>query len=125
MSDETPQKILIVDDDAEFRRSLFKTLVKHGYEISTASSILQASELLSKESYALILLDIQMPQQSGLEFLRYVKERAPESQVIMITAEGSEQTYDAAIHAGAFAFLNKPVKMKKILTYAGLALNNQ
>ena len=65
-----------------------------------------------------------MPGKSGLEFLHEVKEKTPESKVIMITVDGSADNYSEAMSAGAFAVLHQPIKMKKILTYASMALNN-
>ena len=124
MSSQSKHKILIVDDDSEFRRSLRKILQKAGYQVSSAVSALQASKILAKHAYPLILLDLHMPGKSGLDLLHEVKEKTPESKVIMITVDGSADNYSEAMSAGAFAFLHKPVKMKKILTYASMALNN-
>ena len=124
MSSQSTHKILIVDDDSEFRRSLKRILQKAGYHVSSASNGNQASEMLNKRVYPLILLDLHMPGRSGLELLSEVKEKSPKSKVNMITVDGSAGNYTEAISAGAFAFLHKPVKMKKILTYASMALNN-
>ncbi len=124
MSSQSKHRILIVDDDSEFRRSLRKILQKAGYTVSSASSASQASQTLSKHAYPLIFLDLHMPGKSGLELLPEVKEKTPESKVIMITVDGSANNYSEAMSAGAFAVLQKPLKMKKILTYASMALNN-
>ncbi len=124
MSNQTKERILIVDDDSEFRRSLRKILQKAGYTVNSASSAPQASQILSKHAYPLIFLDLHMPGKSGLELLPEVKEKTPESKVIMITVDGSVDNYSEAMSAGAFAVLHKPLKMKKILTYASMALNN-
>ncbi len=124
MSNRTKDRILIVDDDSEFRRSLKKNLKKAGYTVNSASSASQASQTLSKHAYPLILLDLHMPGKSGLELLHEVKEKSPKSKVIMITVDGAADNYTEAMNDGAVAFLHKPVKMKKILTYASMALNN-
>ncbi len=123
MSNQTKDKILIVDDDAEFRRSLRKILQKAGYQVSSAVSALQASKILAKHAYPLIFLDLHMPGKSGLELLHEVKEKMPASKVIMITVDGSADNDSEAMSAGALAVLHKPVKMKKILTYTSMALN--
>ncbi len=114
-----------MDDDSEFRRSLRNSLLKTGYTVNSASSASQASQTLSKHAYPLILLDLNMPGKSGLELLHEVKEKSPESKVIMITADGSVDNYSEAMNDGAFAFLLKPIKMNKILTYTRMALNGQ
>jgi len=124
MSSQSKQRILIVDDDSEFRRSLKRILQKAGYHVSSASSGSQASEILNKRVYPLILLDLHMPGKSGMELLSDVKEKSPESKVIMMTVDGAVGNYTKAMNDGAFAYLNKPIKMKKILTYTNMALNN-
>ena len=124
MSNQNKNRVLIVDDDSEFRRSLRKIFQKAGYTVSSASSASQASRILSKRAYPLILLDQHMPGKSGLELLHELKKNLPESKVIMITVDGGVDNYSEAMNDGAFAFLHKPVKMKKILSYAKMALNN-
>ncbi len=124
MSNQTKDRILIVEDDSEFRRSLKRILQKAGYHVSSASNGSQASEMLNKRVYPLILLDLHMQGKSGLELLHEVKGKTPESKVIMITVDDSADNYSEAMSAGAFAVLQKPLKMKKLLTYASMALNN-
>ena len=124
MSSQSKHRILIVDDDSEFRHSLKRILQKAGYHVSSASNGSQASEMLNKRVYPLILVDLNMPGKLGLELLREVKEKTPESKVIMITVDGSADNYSEAMSTGAFAVLQKPLKMKKLLTYASMALNN-
>lgn len=125
MSSQNKDRILIVDDDSEFRRSLRKIFQKAGYNVSSASSALQASKILSRHAYQLILLDHHMPGKSGLELLHEVRKNLPDSKVIMMTVDGAIGNYTEAMNDGAFAYLNKPIKMKKILSYANMALNNQ
>lgn len=124
MSSQSKHRILIVDDDSEFRHSLKRILQKAGYHVSSASNGSQASEMLNKRVYPLILVDLNMPGKLGLELLHEVKEKTPESKVIMITVDGSADNYSEAMSTGAFAVLQKPLKMKKLLTYASMALNN-
>ncbi len=124
MSSQSKHRILIVDDDSEFRRSLKRILQKAGYHVSSASSGSHASEILNKRVYPLILLDLHMPGKSGMELLSEVREKSPESKVIMMTVDGAVGNYKKAMNDGAFAYLNKPIKMKKILTYTNMALNN-
>ena len=124
MSNQTKDRILIVEDDSEFRRSLKRILQKAGYHVSSASNGSQASEMLNKRVYPLILLDLHMQGKSGLELLHEVKEKMPASKVIMITVDDSADNYSEAMSTGAFAVLQKPLKMKKLLTYASMALNN-
>ena len=116
--------VLIVDDDSEFRCSLSKTLSKANYKVSIAASGHEASKLLLKTSYPLILLDMHMPEKSGLDVLKEVKEKYPASKVIMITVNGQADMLLEAKSAGVFAFLTKPVKRKVLLRYIQQALSH-
>ena len=115
-------KILIVDDDSEFRNSLQKTLKRAGYEVYTAADGIQATKMMLEQFYPLMLLDIRMPGKSGFDVLTEVQDKSPATKVIMITAIGDNDIFKLSERAGAFAFLNKPIKRQKILKYAELAL---
>jgi len=114
--------ILIVDDDREFRQSLAKIFQKAGFSVSVAGDGGQASELLGKAYYPLIVLDLKMPGKSGLEVLREIKAQTPEAKVIMVTAFADPDSIQRALNAGAFAYLNKPVKREDILASVKKAL---
>jgi two-component system NtrC family response regulator len=116
--------VLIVDNDKEFRDSLTKILSKAGYHVVAAGDGKEASALVTKEKFPLIVLDLKMPGKSGFELLEEIKEKTPKSQVIIITAFGEENSYLEAKHGGAFEFLNKPVKRKEILESAKRALES-
>lgn len=122
METNITKRVLIVDDDSEFRRSLSKILSKAGYEVGIASDGQQAKQMLARDVYPIILSDIHMPGMSGLLLLQEIHQHWPKSKVIIITVNGDSSTYKQVMQAGAFAFLNKPVKMKKILSYTNLAL---
>ncbi len=117
-------RILVVDDDREFQRSLIKIFQKAGYQVNVAFNSTQALALLNRTHYALIVLDLKMPGKSGLEVLREIKTKAPESKVIIVTAFGDSASYREAMAAGAFDYLNKPVKRKTILEASQRALAN-
>ncbi len=122
VSTSESRTVLIVDDDSEFRLSLGKIMQRAGYDVSIANDGAQAIEMVGEHDYALILTDVHMPGMSGLALLKKIKAASPGSQVIIITVSGEDHTYKEAMMSGAFAFLNKPVKMKKVLTYARMAL---
>ncbi|MFQ5824799.1 MAG: response regulator [bacterium] len=115
------KRALIVDNDEAFSRSLSKILQKAGYEVNAAVDVKQAIVLLFKEYYPLILLDLKMPGKSGLDLLREITEKTPESKVIIVTAYGELASYREAMDAGAFSYLIKPVKRKEILENANRA----
>lgn len=122
-SQEKPE-ILIIDDDIEFRNSLEKTLHRAGYLVTTAADGVQASKLFATHKYPVVFLDMHMPGKSGLAVLTEVKKRWPDTRVLVVSVNGSMETYTSVMNLGAFAYLSKPVKMKKILSYTKLALSD-
>ena len=115
-------RILAVDDDREFRRSLIKIFEKAGFRVNVAADGKQATVLLSKSHYDLVVLDLKIPGKSGLELLREIKAKTPNTEVIVVTVYGeADSCFDAKL-AGAFACLNKPVKRNVILETSQRAL---
>ncbi len=118
---DTP-RILVVDDDREFQRSLLKIFYKAGYQVNVASDSVQALAVLNRRHYDLVVLDLKMPGKSGLEVLREIKTTTPDSKVIIVTAFGDSTSYREAMAIGACDYLNKPVKRKEILEASRKAL---
>jgi DNA-binding response OmpR family regulator len=118
---DTP-RILVVDDDREFQRSLIKIFLKAGYQVNVASDSVQALAVLDRRPYDLIVLDLKMPGKSGLEVLREIKIKTPDSKVIVVTAFGDPASRREAMAVGACDYLNKPVKRKEILDASKKAL---
>jgi DNA-binding NtrC family response regulator len=114
-------RILVVDDDSEFRRSLTKILQKAGYEVSAAHEGRQASESIGHEFYPVILLDVHLPGKSGVEVLKDIKLKSPKSRVIIISVNGDTEMHRQIERLGVFAYLHKPVKREEILNFAKLA----
>jgi len=101
-------KILIVDDDADYRETYKMLLTKKGYEIAVAASAEEAYKLMDKEFYPLIISDIMMPGVSGVEFLKEVKDKYNKSvEVIMVTGYGSVETAVQTMKLGAFGYFIK------------------
>lgn len=107
-------KILIVEDDKIVRESLVTLLTKDGYEISAVSDGPDALELLQKQVFDAIILDINLPTMDGLEVLNRIKRIQDAPPVIMLTAHGSVQNAVAAMKSGAFDFLLKPCPPKEL-----------
>jgi DNA-binding NtrC family response regulator len=107
--------ILVIDDEAGIRESLEVLLSLEGYSIKTASDGDQGMRMLETESFDLILLDLALPGQSGIDLLPQIKERQPETPVIMITAYGTVDNVVEAIRAGAENFVQKPWDNEKLL----------
>ncbi len=101
-------KILIVDDDQSMRYSLNRMLEGQGFFVSLARNGMEALERFDAEKPDLVIMDIKMPGQSGLEVLREIKERDPKALVILMTAFGTTETAIEAMKFGAFDYLLKP-----------------
>src|SRR5271165_5016992 len=107
--------ILVIDDEAGIRESLEVLLTLEGYGVRTAIDGEQGMRILEVENFDLILLDLALPGQSGLELLPQIKERQPETPVIMITAYGTVDNVVEAIRAGAENFVQKPWDNEKLM----------
>ena len=101
-------RILIVDDELIMRESLAGWLERDGYYTEKAESGEKALEIVSRNRFDILLVDIKMEGMSGLDLLRHMKENDPDVAVIMITAYGSIPTAIEAIRNGAYDYLLKP-----------------
>jgi len=116
------QRVLIVDDEREFRHSLAKIFQKAGFQVSEATDGRQMEEILRHEHFPLIMLDLKMPGKDGLELLREIKIQNAATQVIIVTVFDDAEGCHQALQEGAFACLKKPVKREAILETARRAL---
>ncbi len=106
--------LLVVDDEADFARMIQKTLVQAGYRVDVAVSATQAIALQRKHSYDLALVDMRMPEMTGLELLQYLKVRDKKIFVILMTAYGSLAVGIEALRKGAIHYLAKPFKLTEL-----------
>ncbi|MDH5395525.1 MAG: response regulator [Gammaproteobacteria bacterium] len=118
--------ILIVDDE-ELNHSLIRRILDFKYDIQACVTGEEAIELIKKQSYDLILLDIALPGISGLEILNYIK-KSPElshTQVIMITANDDRETVMSCVDSGASDYLIKPFVIPIVKSRITRALNKK
>ncbi len=108
-------RILVIDDEAGIRESLEVLLTLEGYVVRMAVDGEEGLRTLDQESFDLVLLDLALPGQSGLDLLPQIKERQPELPVIMITAYGTVDNIIEAVRAGAENFIQKPWDNEKLL----------
>jgi DNA-binding NtrC family response regulator len=108
-------RILIIDDEAAIRESLDTLLTLEGFSVSMASNGPAGMELISKNEYDLLLLDLALPGESGIDLLPRIVETQPDLPVIMITAFGTVGNVVDAIRAGAENFVQKPWDNEKLL----------
>ncbi len=107
-------RILIVDDEESMRDFLSIMLHREGYQVDTAVDGLQAVNHLREHSYDLVISDIKMPRMTGLELLAHIKERTPETVVLMVTAFSSTDEAVDAMKQGAYDYITKPFKNEEI-----------
>ncbi len=101
-------RVLIVDDEHTLLRALETLLQKKGHDVVALDSPIAATQKLAQEDFDVALLDVKMPELSGLELLTAVKHRRPEVEVIMMTGHATVETALAAVKAGAYDYLTKP-----------------
>jgi DNA-binding NtrC family response regulator len=104
--------LLVVDDEVDFAKMVQKTLIQAGYRVDAAVSATQAIALQRKHSYDLALVDMRMPEMTGLELLQYLKVRDKKIFVMIMTAYGSFSVGIEALRRGACDYLAKPFKLK-------------
>jgi len=101
-------RVLMVDDEAQFRASTSKILSRKGYETTMAASGEEALRILQEKPQDVIILDIKMPGMGGHEALAQIKEICPQVQVIMLTGHGTINSARDSLFTGAFDYLTKP-----------------
>ncbi len=114
MSEPVSYRILIVDDEESMRDFLSIMLHREGYAVDTAVDGAQAVARLRDHSYDLVISDIKMPRMTGLQLLAHIKERTPETVVLMVTAFSSTEEAVDAMKQGAYDYITKPFKNEEI-----------
>ncbi len=111
-----PEKlsIAIVEDEKVVCKYLSRFLEKEGYEVAVFYSGKEALEILPKQTFSIVLLDLKLPDINGMKILEQVKAFSPNTEVIIITGYASIETAIEAIKKGAFHYLSKPVKLEEL-----------
>lgn len=121
-----PEKstILVVDDNKEFCRNVTDIMALRGYEVVSAYDGFKALELVKQNGFALVLMDVKMPVMGGVETFKKVKEIAPDTPVIMVTAYAVEDLIREALREGAFGSLKKPLDFDQLFKLVERAIPN-
>ncbi len=107
-------KILIVDDERFIRMALGEALRSWGYETVEAENVASAIRVFFEDEPGIVLLDIDLPDGSGLDVLNEIKEKKPETIVVMITGNVDIPNVITALRGGAYDFIGKPVKLEEL-----------
>jgi two-component system, OmpR family, KDP operon response regulator KdpE len=107
--------ILVVDDDPAFRSGLAASLKSTGYSVDVAPNAAQALRYVSERPVDIVLLDINMPEVSGLEACHRIRALAPQSGIVMLTVRDAEDDKVQALEAGADDYISKPFRLRELI----------
>lgn len=119
----TSPNILIVDDEPDIIELLELTLARMGMDVSSAKCVNDAKQLLQRRQYQLCLTDMRLPDGEGLDLVKYIAQKCADLPVAVITAHGTAENAVAALKAGAFDYLAKPVSLKQLRELVKSALS--
>ncbi len=108
------EKVLLVDDEEDFLEVLAERMTSRGIEVTTATSATEAIRIAENESFDAIIVDLMMPEIDGLEALKLIKEKKPDSQVILLTGHATLDKGIEAMKLGAVDFLEKPADLSQL-----------
>ena len=108
------EKVLLVDDEQEFVDTLAERMRSRGMEVATSNSGGDALDLVDRDAYDVVVLDLQMPGMDGIEVLERIKQRRPDIQVVLLTGHATVEKGVEAMKLGALEFLEKPVDLSTL-----------
>jgi DNA-binding NtrC family response regulator len=118
-------RILIVDDDETVRWSYLRSLQGKSCNIATASDGEEALQSMEEDPYDVVLLDMRMPGQDGLSVLRTIKQKWPESEVVIITGYPTVDSAKEAVRLGAYDYVTKPVGPQDVISLTDGAMTRK
>jgi len=110
-----PIRILIVDDDANLRKTLSDILKAKGFAPMACETGMEALERVGQEEIIIALIDLRLADLSGLEVLRGIKQRSPQTECILLTGHASQATAIEAVNLGAYSYYQKPYDIDQLL----------
>jgi len=120
-----PASVLLVDDNRTLCKTMSYILERKGYEVQIAGDGDAAIERVKEQAFDLILMDIKMPDLSGVETYRRIKDIRPDITVLMMTAYAVPDLVQAALREGAIAVIYKPFDMEDLLKKIGQLVNGR
>ncbi|GBE37364.1 transcriptional regulatory protein ZraR [bacterium BMS3Bbin07] len=125
MQSKNKARVLIVDDEEIVRASCRKLLQPHGYRVSEAENAGSALKLMETTCFDLVLSDLKLPDASGIELLKDIKEACPNTEVILVTGYGTVSTAVEAMKLGAYDYVEKPFRPEELVSLAGRAIERK
>ena len=111
-------KLMLVDDEKRFLSTTQKLLEKKGYDVTTASSGLEAIDKMRQQDVHVVVLDVKMPGMDGLETLKVIKTDFPLTEVIMLTGHATVESAVDGLKCGATDYLMKPTAIEELIQKA-------
>jgi len=108
-------RLLIVDDEDDFREALVKRLEKRNVDVWSAETGRRALDLVEKMAFDVVVLDVKMPGMGGIETLEQIKKKKPLVEVILLTGHASVEAGIEGMKLGAFDYVMKPVNIDELL----------
>jgi len=118
LDSEQAAKILTIEDEAYIRESIRTYLEDYGFEVVEADNGRAGLDLFEKEAPDLVIVDLRMPEMDGLQVLEVLKNRSPETPLIIVSGTGSITSVVEALHLGAWDYILKPIQDMNILYHA-------
>ncbi len=119
---KTLPRVLVVDDEVDLAELLELTLLKMGLDVEKANGVVAAKALIDTQHFDLCLSDMRMPDGEGLDLVRHIQAKGLDLPIAVITAYGSTENAVAALKAGAFDYLAKPVALEQLRSLVKSAL---
>jgi DNA-binding response OmpR family regulator len=107
------KRIIVVEDDRDFRESMVEYLELAGFDVTGTASALEFYQSISREQFPLVILDIGLPDQSGLVLAEYIRKNS-DMRIVMLTAQSSLDTKLTAYRSGADIYLVKPIDFAEL-----------
>jgi DNA-binding NtrC family response regulator len=114
MSSNAASSVMVVDDEPGIRTALRANFLRHGWRVETASCVREAVRNLEGKEFDLVVTDIRMPDGTGMEVMRAVRQLSPGTAVILLTAFGSVPDAVTAMRDGALDYLTKPISFEQL-----------
>ena len=121
----TRPKILIVDDEEVVRRSFTRILGTADCHVKAVGSWIEVAQAMHDEPFDVVLLDLRMPDVDGMTVLRGLKQRWPDSEVVIITGYPTIETAKEAVALGAYDYLAKPVGPEQVIEASNAAMRHK
>lgn len=118
-------KILVVDNEPDIRKACTIALKKEGHEVNQAETGAQAVQMMTKENYDIVFLDIQLPDISGIETLKRSKPHCPQTDFVIMTAYPTVKNAIEALRLGAYDYITKPFSIDELILLTQRCLNQQ